>query len=272
MITEACWSLWGSLRSSLGGPAVAVGSPVSGLGILLVGILAGLVIRQFQAARAAGIPAFPQGIVPAVLTGTILSLLLTQSWVLESIPEARQPVAESVFTLVAVLLLSLLTFHLFSSRRRLEANLSEPEEVLDGIAGAISRRLPASIALLAVGTAGWLAWSWYSPSPFFLAVGFVQLVSLVAVGFDLRDQFLFLRRNGPTARLVQLDNVHLSYRLVEWLEEAGIDALARAQHFRSLYFFFGPLVKIDVLVPRDQLDEAQAVLAELESAREIKVF
>jgi len=46
----------------------------------------------------------------------------------------------------------------------------------------------------------------------------------------------------------------------------------RAHHFLSLYFFFAALVKIDVMVPAEQLERARDVLARLEVAREVKVF
>jgi hypothetical protein len=72
--------------------------------------------------------------------------------------------------------------------------------------------------------------------------------------------------------MVQLDNVHFSYRLEEELQEAEIDALARGHQFRSLFFFFGALYKIDMLVPAKQLGRAREVLAELETAREVRVF
>jgi hypothetical protein len=100
----------------------------------------------------------------------------------------------------------------------------------------------------------------------------VDLLLVVTIGFDLVEQYRFMKRNGPTARLVQLDNVHFSYRLTARLEEEGIDALARGHVLRSLYFFFGPLYKIDVLVPEEDLEDARGVLAELEVAREVKVF
>ena len=77
---------------------------------------------------------------------------------------------------------------------------------------------------------------------------------------------------GATARLIQLDNVHFSYRLEERLQEAGIAALARGHQLRSLSFFFGALFKIDVLVDAEQLDRAREVLAEVETAREVRAF
>ena len=83
---------------------------------------------------------------------------------------------------------------------------------------------------------------------------------------------MFLREPQSTARLVQLDNVHFAYRLVARLREEEIEPLARGLHFRSLYFFFGALFKIDVLVPLRDLGRSREILAELEVAREIKVF
>ena len=91
-------------------------------------------------------------------------------------------------------------------------------------------------------------------------------------GLDLWDQLQLTRRQGATARLVQLDNVHVSNRLVALLREAEIEALARGHHFRSLFFFFAALFKIDVLVPSRHLDRARQILAQLETAREIKAF
>jgi hypothetical protein len=95
---------------------------------------------------------------------------------------------------------------------------------------------------------------------------------LLAIGLDLWDQFRFQRKHGETALLTQLDNVHFSYRLEERLQEEGIEALARGHQFRSLFFFFGALIKIDVFVSADRLEQAREVLAELETAREIRAF
>ena len=48
--------------------------------------------------------------------------------------------------------------------------------------------------------------------------------------------------------------------------------LARGHQLRSLSFFFGALFKIDVLVDAEQLDRAREVLAEVETAREVRAF
>jgi hypothetical protein len=267
------WALLGAWSPWFEGDAgaFAASDPRQGVGFLLAGILAALLIRYLQKSEATGTPPFPQGIVPVAWASSLASSSMFLR-IFSDDPSSLPWFAGPVVVLIGVPFFSWFTFHLFSSRQRLANNLSEPEEVLDRLAETLFRRLLASTAVLTVGTTALVAWSWALPDTFMASLAFVDLAFVTVVAFDLRDQFLFLRRNGATARLIQLDNVHFSYRLVALLEEKGIDALARAHHHRALLFFFGPLIKIDVLVPRDQLDEAQAVLAELELAREIKVF
>lgn len=266
----AFWQAWGP-RAQEGTGALSGSSPVQGVGILLVGILAALLIRHVQKSEATRTPPFPQSALPLVLAGVVVnsSILLPRFFGDPSdLPWFAGPLA----FLFAVPFFSWPAYHLFSSPGRLKANLSETDEVLDGLSGTLSRRFLAATALQTVGGAALVAWSWTQPSSYVATLTFLDLLLVTAIAFDIRDQFLFLRRNGSTARLIQLDNVHFSYRLIARLEEAGIDVLARGHHHRALLFFLGPLIKIDVLVPRDQLDEARAVMAELELARAIKVF
>ena len=273
ILTEIGLALWGewSFRFTEGAGAFVAGDPMQGVGFLLAGVLAALLIRHTQTAEATQTPPFPQGAVPVVWAGALVNRSLFLR-IFSDDPSTLPWFAGPLIVLVAVPVFSWFTFHLFSSYQRLKANTSEPEAVLDGLTETLSRRFLVSTALLTVGAAALTAWSWAQPDTFLASVLFLDLVLIAAIVFDLRDQFLFLRRNGATARLVQLDNVHFSYRLIALLEEKGIDALARAHNHRGLLFFFGPLIKIAVLVPKDQLDEAQAVLAELELAREIKAF
>jgi hypothetical protein len=250
------------------------GEAVSFQGIVLllfVGVIA-LVVRFFRTAEDAWLPAFPQGVVPAQVAVALSTVL----WPLIAVRSRflfanGAGLAAPLVALVLIPLLSWLTFLLFSSRSRLQANLSDPEELLDDLAASLRRRAIVATALLTLGTTTYLL-STYTPKTFAFSVGFAQIVVLVAIGLDLWDQYRFQRRVGATARLTQLDNVHFSYRLEEQLQEAGIEALARGHQFRSLTFFFGALFKIDVLVAAEQLGQARAVLAELEAAREIRAF
>jgi hypothetical protein len=255
------------------------GEAVSFQGIVLLLFAGGvaLVVRFFRTAEDAWLPAFPQGVVPAQVAVVLSTLLWPVLWPAIAV-RARIPLADGpglavplLVALALIPLLSWLTFHLFSSRSRLQANLSDPEEFLDDLAASLRRRAIAATALLTLGTAAYLV-ATYTPHTFTSSVGFAQIVVIVAIGLDLWDQFRFQRRVGATALLTQLDNVHFSYRLEEQLQEAGIEALARGHQFRSLTFFFGALFKIDMLVPVEQLGRARSVLAELEMAREIRAF
>ena len=241
--------------------------------LLAVGAAVGIVLF-FRRAEDAWLPAFPQGLVPAQAAVSVSPLVwLAIAWLVHIPRDVRPPAfAGPLMALVLIPLLSWATFHLFSSRARLQANLTDPEEFLDGLAVSLRRRAIAATALLALGTAAFLAWRIYRPNPLAFALDFTELVFLLAIVLDVWDQYRFQRRVGATARLTQLDNVHFSYRLEERLQEAGIAALARGHQLRSLSFFFGALFKIDVLVDAEQLDRAREVLAEVGTAREVRAF
>jgi len=245
------------------------GPPVFGLWLLGLAVLAFLLIRFVRRAEATNTPAFPQGILVVGWSGSIVwpvTVLLPGPW-------RDLSMVHCALAVILVVLLSRICFHLFSSRPRLETNIPETPEVLDGLANLLRRRLPLATALLAGGIAMFTLWQWAGPRVVLLTSGgFMSFLVVLATGFDLVGQYRFMKRNGLTASLVQLDNVHFSYRLVERLTEEGIDVLARGHVLRSLYFFFGPLYKIDVLVPAEDLEDARGVLAELKVAREVKVF
>jgi len=269
VLTNVGESIWRRIATARGDSEDSL-MPV--LSLLLAAGLIGLVFRFVRKAEDQWIPAFPQGAVPVQWSG-LGTALLAIPWgfkVYESFGHSR--IAPIALALVVVPLFSWLTFHLFSSRSRLEANLSDSEESLDELAAVLRRRAISATVLLTLGNIAVLAWREYQPNVIAFSFAFLDILLLVAVGLDLWDQYRFQKRNRRTARLTQLDNVHFSYRLEEKLQEEGIEALARGHQFRSLYFFFGALFKIDVLVPAEQLGQARSVLAELETAREIRAF
>jgi hypothetical protein len=223
-------------------------------------------------AENAWLPAFPQGIIPLYLMLPVLPLVMGLSFLPLSSITGSMTSAIVASILITIPLFSWLTFHMFSSRRRLQASLSDPDELLDEIAIALRRRAVAATALLVVSMAAFVALQVYRSAPPIYALRVLDIIMAVVIVLDVWDQFRFQRRYGETARLVQLDNVHFSYRLEERLQEEGIVALARGHQFRSLFFLFGALFKIDVLVPVADLDRARKVLAVLEMAREVEVF
>jgi hypothetical protein len=126
-------------------------------------------------------------------------------------------------------------------------------------AAVLRRRLPLAtlvLAFSAAGLAAWTIWRPEMPAPF----TFVGVAAAVAALFDLVEEVRFTARHGRTGRVLSFDNVYLAQHLTEVLKDAGIDGLPRARRFRSLFFFFFPLVKIDLLVPADRLAEAQELV------------
>ena len=262
ILADLGWSLWWNRAARA---ELSEGILPPAIGIFMVAGLAALLVRYVRSTEATWTPPFPQGILPVNWTLTIVSL----PWVLNLLGDRFRfgnfDLGILTMTLVAIPLLSWLAFGLFSSRPRLETNLPGTAEV-DRVEDVLESRLSPSAALLALGTTALFAWNaWQPHSLLTTSLTFLDLVLVVVIAFDLLDQYRFMRRHGQMARLVQLDNVHLSYLLAARLQEEGIDVLARAQRLRSLFFFFGALIKIDVLVPAEQLDRARGVLTELEA-------
>ena len=257
-------SLAGPVVKTLSGARQEIEAvPAVGWGLLGAAALAIVVFRVIRKAEDQWTPAFPQSIAPALAVVWLWPLIG-----LLSMPR----VAQLVLAAVMVFLLSWLGFHLLSSRPHLEASLSEPDEVLDGVAKALRLQAVPATALLVAGTVALMAWREYWPSPTSFALTFPWILSILAIGLDLWDQFRFERRHGRWAFLARLDDVHFSYRLEERLQEEEIAALARGHQLRSLLFFFGALYKIDVLVPEERIGRAREVMAEAEMAREIEAF
>lgn len=242
-------------------------------GLLLVVVLAVLLFRFIRSAEDHWLPAFPQGGLPVPLVAVTLPGM---SWAWrQALSFSVSQISNKIWlgiTLLGVPLVSWITFHLFSSRPRLETNLTDAQDFLSDLAASLRRRAVPATLLLTLGAAATLYWSQRWPDSLATELTFAELLFLVTIGLDLWDEIRFRRRHGAAALLVQLDNVHFSYRLEEELQQAEIDSLARGHQFRSLFFFFGPLYKIDMLVPTEQLDRAREVLAELETAREVRVF
>jgi hypothetical protein len=86
---------------------------------------------------------------------------------------------------------------------------------------------------------------------------FPELVALVALGFDLAAEWQFRQRHdGGVACVIELDNVYAASYLQGLLAKNACDALIRAFHYRSLFFFFGPIFKMELMVPTAELVRA----------------
>ncbi len=215
-------------------------------------------LRAEGGALPLALPTLPQGIEPLLWTQAILSFAASR-W---AVSRLGLPQITPLYSILGRLLLipafSFLTFALFANRRRMAANLAPLAEVPAEISSLVDRRFVRTTALLTAGALGlYLLWR-YLPVSVYLGLDVVFV--LTAITLDLRDELSFAKRHSGSAHLLQLDNVHLASYLRSLLAQQGIEALPRAHRFRALYFFFYPLVKIDLLVPAGRLDEARALI------------
>ena len=214
------------------------------------------------------LPAFLCGIVPLKwgigLLPTYWAFRASEGW-----PSGDHLQLAALFVGGLILLFSWPAFHLFSSLPRLRSNLvldpAEPGvELSDSLAGrgATLRRqaVKATVVLVVAGvvTAG-LLWIWSFSLPR-LVGGATGVLMALALGLDLVAEARFRRAHPTAGRLLEMDNVHLASLLRARLEEEGVPCLVQSWNFRSLFFFLGPLYKMQLLVPADAAERAREIV------------
>jgi hypothetical protein len=209
------------------------------------------------------LPAFPQGVEPALWTFSLVNFAFSLDLVLreDSSTPADQFQTPIVWLGVAVFTaaFSFGAFYLFSSRKRLDSNL--PLGAMPSAHNVpVSPWLLPTTALLVV-----FSTLFYAGRSFGLRftgiLGFPGLVLLVALLFDLAGEIRFRMKHGEKVESVmEMDNVHGACYIHAALARHGIDSVIRAFHYRSLLFFFGPITKMEVLVPSAGVEEAQRII------------
>jgi hypothetical protein len=85
---------------------------------------------------------------------------------------------------------------------------------------------------------------------------------LTAVLLDVIAEARALRRHGPLVAVWPEHRVRAVDEALSVLERAGIPALARSVHHRTLWHFFAPFIPIQLLVPAARGEEASRLLHE----------
>jgi hypothetical protein len=242
------------------------------LEIIVWMILMGLLVRRFgrrpevaflgfqQEVILVKLPAFPQGIFPVIFTYTLLAFFSAQSLVFPNLGELSQSPILLLVATVFIATTSLLGFHLFSSRKRLERNLSPRALLAEGEIWT-GRSLVETTVLFVVFGAGLQAANWFLDFRFTEILAFPGLVMLVASGFDLVAEWRFRQRHGNSVTpAIEMDNVYCACYLQGLLATHGIHSVVRSFHYRSLFFFFAPLIKMEVLVSATELNHAREII------------
>jgi len=252
------WPHLRQVHSYISAIDLAFGSPIEVLALLAAIVL---VVRRFwlhpmvalwdanqEAVPLLTLPAFPQGILPVLWAYAVLNFLRAFGSVIAPASSVgRSPLALLGMT-VLIAAFSFGAFHLFSGQQRLQRNM--PPNVLPAERGVIPRRtlLQSTVLLVVFGVTfpiGERLLDFRFP-----AFAFPTLVIAVALGFDLVAEWRFRQRHGDrVACLIEMDNVYCACYLHGVLAKKGFDSLIRAFHYRSLFFDFGPIVKMELLVP-----------------------
>jgi hypothetical protein len=165
-----------------------------------------------------------------------------------------------------IVLFTWICWNLFSSPPRVEQNLGAFASGLEGFNAVLKRQRTRALVVTVVFALLYAAAEWFVSPDWGLPINLVGLIILVAVGVDILDELLLRRRVGPTANLIELDNVYLATYLQGLLRRKGIDSSLRAYRHRSLLYFFLPLVKMSLLVPAGDQPKAAKILEEARSA------
>lgn len=271
VLLQYMWPAFPQVHNFVPATDLIFGNPLEVLACLAA---IGLLVRRFALRPQAALrdsqqetipltlPAFPQGILPVLWAYGLFNFLSTLELV-NALPSGGKQPLQSLIALLGMTVLiaafSLGAFHLFSSRERLERNL--PPGVLPPEGGAIPRRsLLQSTALLVVFGVSFPAGEWFLDFRF-AVFGFPVLVTFVALGFDLVAEWRFRQRHGDgVACLIEMDNVYCACYLHGLLAKQGFDSLIRAFHYRSLLFAFGPIVKMELLVPAAELKLVREII------------
>ncbi len=205
------------------------------------------------------LPALPQGALPVYGGEVAVALVFALPALAQSAWLSRSPLVVAVAGRALLIpALSLLAYVLFASRRRVAANLAPDATVPPATRRTIDRHWVITTAILTGGSIALLLVARFIPrSPM---ITLFALLVLAALALDLRDELSFTLRHGGSTRLLQLDNVHLASYLQTLLREQGVETMARAYRFRSLFYFLNPLVKIELRVPAASWDAAADVL------------
>jgi hypothetical protein len=210
------------------------------------------------------LPALPQGIVPVTWTYSLLGMFFTASLVFSTQEVLLWNPLQSPFAWPIVIILiaafSLAGFHLFSSRKRLVWNLPSGALPPEGQLWT-GRSLAYTSGVLVAFGVGFLGGQWFLNFKLAGILGFAGLVMLVALGFDVVAEWGFRRRHREKVEpAIEMDNVYCACYLQGVLARNGVDCLVRSFHFRSLSFFFMPIVKMELIVATADLERAREMI------------
>jgi hypothetical protein len=208
------------------------------------------------------LPPLPQGLVPVNWGYACLSLVGTAGWMWKEEPFQLGYYPYYGSLALVILALSALCGWMFSARPRVEANLEGVASVpVRSYDRTWRRQLLLGTLLLVAGEAGLLLAAGREPDLDVALITVATLLPLTALTLDLVDTAR-LAAKAPLERVITLDNVHLAELFRAKLDREGIECVVTTFRFRRLAYFLGPLFKMALLVPEEDLERAERLVEE----------
>ena len=203
------------------------------------------------------LPVFPQGVLPLIWA----SYLTYQVTAVDILLRSRSSeILSSIWFLLPGYIVLIVVFSsvgvlMFSNRKRIMNNLPFPVRLDDNFEQLLHNQAIRSTVVLVIGISvlvilGQQFGQGYVPY-------YANLIFLVAIALDVIEQGRFSWKHGKGIELIELDNPHLASCLKNLLQLNGVDAVVQTYHYRRLLFFFGPLIKMRILVAAEDYEKAR---------------
>jgi len=250
------------------GPALASATPpqLAYAAVLALTIVGATVQTLRTRVRLAAGPALRLptcGIAPLLVPGAFLNLAAAlDQFGLPLFPAGYWPRGLDYDTLHVALMLAFvgLLSLAFSSPSALLRMLNPRLRDTGPIAGLLPIATAASAAYLLMALGGYLLWLRLAPD---LVLGAAPLAIATAITMDIVAEWRARSRHADLVEVWPIHHVHAAEIALEALAAADIPAHPRGAHHRALLHFFGPFVPITVHVPRDHVDSARRILADV---------
>ncbi len=91
-------------------------------------------------------------------------------------------------------------------------------------------------------------------------LGGAFLIKTITIALDLNEEVRARRKRGNLVKIAEVHDVPMAGLAKSLLEGKGLSCHLRGYYHRALLYFFGPYIEISVLVPEEQVSEAQEVI------------
>lgn len=163
-----------------------------------------------------------------------------------------------IFTACLVIPVSLIGHWMFTNKDRIAANLNVDVNSVGRTSNAFIKST-AVLFLITLALSIPFPFETYKLIP--ITIFLVQLISLIAIVIDIKNQSEFHLKNKTYVEVCELDNVLYSSTIKNRLTDLQIDHFIQAYHYRQIFFFLDPLIKMKLMVAEENKETVKELLS-----------